>query len=115
MLIYGSDELIPIGYTDSDFMSDKDSSKSTSWHVFMLGGRAISWGSIKQECTTNSTLEAEYVAACEALMEAVWLKRFLMELGVVFLTRQPLTVYCDSIGAVAQSKEPRSHKSQKHV
>ena len=38
-----------------------------------------------------------------------------MELGVVPLARQPLTVYNDSSGVVAQSKEPRSHKSQKHV
>ena len=115
MLIYGSDELIPVGYTDSDFMSDKDSRKSTSGYVFMLGGGAISWRSIKQECTADSTSEAEYMAACEAAKEAVWLKRFLMELGVVPLARQPLTVYYDSSGAVAQSKEPRSHKSQKHV
>ena len=97
MLIYGSDELIPVGYTDSDFMSDKDSRKSTSGYVFMLGGGAISWRSIKQECTADSTSEAEYVAACEAAKEAVWLKRFLMELGVVPLARQPLIVYCDTV------------------
>ena len=30
MLIYGSDELIPVDYTDFDSMSDKDSTKSTS-------------------------------------------------------------------------------------
>lgn len=80
MLIYGNDELIPIGYTDSDYMSDKDSRKSTSGYVFMLGGGAISWRSIKQECTADSTSEAEYVTACETAKETVWLKRFLMEL-----------------------------------
>ena len=46
MLIYGSDELIPVGYTDFDFMSDKDSRKSTSGYVFMLGGGAIRWSSM---------------------------------------------------------------------
>ena len=112
MLIYGSDELIPVGYTDSDFMSDKDSRKSTSGYVFMLGGGAIKWRSIKQECTADSTLEAEYVAACEVTKEAVWFKRFLMELGVVLLAGQPLTVYCDNNRVVNKSKEPRS---QKHV
>ena len=30
MLMYGGDELIPIGYTNSDFMSDKNLRKSTS-------------------------------------------------------------------------------------
>ena len=85
MLIYGSDELTPIGYTDSNFMSNSDSRKSTSRYVFMLGGGAISWRSIKYECTADSTSEAENVAACEATKEAVWLKRFLMEFGVVLL------------------------------
>ena len=83
MLMYGGDELIPIGYTDSDFISDKDLRKSTSGHVFTLGGGAMSWRSIKQKCIIDSTIEAEYVAACEAAKEAVWLKKFLMELGVV--------------------------------
>ena len=42
MFIYDSDELISVGYMDSDFMSDKDSRKSTSGYVFMLGGGTIS-------------------------------------------------------------------------
>ena len=46
MLMYGRDELILISYTDSDFMSDKDLRKSTSGHVFTLGGGAVSWRSI---------------------------------------------------------------------
>ena len=33
MLMYGGDELIPVGYTDSDFMSNKYSRKSTSGHL----------------------------------------------------------------------------------
>ena len=42
MLMYSGDELIPIDYTDSDFMSDKDLRKSTFGHVFTLGGGAVS-------------------------------------------------------------------------
>ncbi|KAH9753635.1 hypothetical protein KPL71_015142 [Citrus sinensis] len=42
MLVYSGVELIPVGYTDSDFMSDKDSRKSTSGYVFALGSGAIS-------------------------------------------------------------------------
>lgn len=47
MLIYGSDELIPVGYTASDFMSNNDSKKFAFGYVFMLGGGAISWRSFK--------------------------------------------------------------------
>ena len=81
--MYGGDLLTPIGHTDFDFMSDKDLRKSTSGHIFTLGGGAVSWRSIKQKCITDSTTEAEYIAACEAAKEATWLKKFLMELGVV--------------------------------
>ena len=28
---------------------------------------------------------------------------------------RPITLYCDNSGAVAQSKEPRYHKRQKHI
>ncbi|KAH9725006.1 Integrase catalytic domain-containing protein [Citrus sinensis] len=71
MLVYSGDELIPMGYTDSDFMSDKDSRKSTSGYVFTLGSGAISWRSVKQSCIVDFTTEAEYVAASEAAKEAV--------------------------------------------
>ncbi|XP_075080638.1 secreted RxLR effector protein 161-like [Nicotiana tabacum] len=79
MLVYRSDDLVPIGYTNSDFQSDRDSTKSTSGNVFTLGGGAISWRSIKQTCISDSTMEAEYVAASEAAKEVVWLGNFLRE------------------------------------
>ncbi|KAH9697148.1 hypothetical protein KPL71_023495 [Citrus sinensis] len=115
MLVYSGDELIPVGYTDSDFMSDKDSRKSTSGYVFTLGSGAISWRSVKQSCIADSTTEAEYVAASEAAKEAVWLSKFLQDLEVVPTVTAPLKLFCDNSGAVAQSKEPRNHKKQKHI
>ncbi|KAH9743690.1 hypothetical protein KPL70_003387 [Citrus sinensis] len=115
MLVYSGDELIPVGYTDSDFMSDKDSRKSTSDYVFTLGSGAISWRSVKQSCIADSTTEAEYVAASEAAKEAVWLRKFLQDLEVVPAVTAPLKLFCDNSGAVAQSKEPRNHKKQKHI
>ena len=59
------------------------SKRSTSGNVFTLGGRAISWRSVKQSCIVDSTMEAEYVATCEATKEAIWLKKFLYNLGVM--------------------------------
>ena len=115
MLVYHSDDLIPIGYTDSDFQSDLDFRKSTSRCAFTLGGGAISWRSAKQSCIAYSTMEAEYVAACEAAKEAVWLKKFLFDLGVVRMEQVPITLFCDNSGAVAQSKDPWNHKKGKHM
>ena len=80
MIVYSSGSLETIGYTDSDFQGDIDSRKSTSGYVFTLNGGAICWRSVKQTCVTDSTTEAEYVAASKAVKEAVWLKKFLLDL-----------------------------------
>ncbi|KAH9792546.1 hypothetical protein KPL71_004166 [Citrus sinensis] len=98
MLVYSGDELILVGYTDSDFMSDKDSRKSTSGYVFTLGSGAIGWRSVKQSCIADSTTEAEYVAASEAAKEAVWLRKFLQDLEVVPVVTAPLKLFCDNSG-----------------
>ena len=90
--------MILLGYTNSDFMSNKDLRKSTSKHVFTLGGGVVSWRSIKQKCIADSTTEAEYVAAFDAAKKAIWLKKFLMELGVVPASLSPITLYCDKVG-----------------
>ncbi|KAL2480412.1 cysteine-rich RLK (RECEPTOR-like protein kinase) 8 [Abeliophyllum distichum] len=98
MLVYSSPIIVPVGYTDSDFQADKDSRKSTSGSLFTLGGGAIIWRSIKQSCIANSTMEAKYVASFEAAKEAVWLKKFLMDIEVVPVSSQPMTLYCDNNG-----------------
>ena len=55
------------------------------------------------------------MAASEAAKETVWLKKFLMDLQVIPSENQPITLYCKNSGVVAQSKEPRYHKKQKHI
>ncbi|KAA0067886.1 gag/pol protein [Cucumis melo var. makuwa] len=97
MLVYGSKDLILTGYTDSDFQTDKDARKSTSRSVFTLNGRAVVWRSIKQSFIADSTMEAEYVAACEAAKEVVWLKKFLTDLEVVPNMHLPITLYCATV------------------
>ncbi|KAL4013592.1 hypothetical protein IC575_025764 [Cucumis melo] len=115
ILMYGSKDLILTGYTDSNFQTDKHVRKSTSGSVFTLNGGAVVWRNIKQSCIADSTMEAEYVAACEAAKEAVWLKKFLTDLEVVPNMHLTITLYCDNSGAVVNSQEPRSHKRGKHI
>ena len=60
-------------------------------------------------------MEAEYVAACEAAKEVVWLKEFLYDLGVMRIEQVLITLFYDNSGVVAQSKDPRNHKKGKHI
>ena len=80
--------------------------------MFTLGGGTISWKSVKQSCIVDSTMEAEYVVACEAAKEVVWLKKFLFDLGVMRMEKVPITLFCDNSGAVAQSKDPITRKER---
>ncbi|KAF5930014.1 hypothetical protein HYC85_030887 [Camellia sinensis] len=64
------------GYTDADFAGDADDRKSTSGHVFLFSGIAISWLSKKQSCVAKYTMEAEYIACSTVVSNAVWIKRF---------------------------------------
>ncbi|GJR76682.1 retrovirus-related pol polyprotein from transposon TNT 1-94 [Tanacetum coccineum] len=49
-------------YRHADHAGCKDDCKSTSGGLQFLGGKLISWSSKKQDCTTMSTAEAEYVS-----------------------------------------------------
>ena len=75
----------------------------------------MSWKSSKQGTVADSTTEAEYIAASEAAKEAVWIRKFINELGVVSSASSPMDLYCDNSGAIAQAKEPRSHQKSKHI
>ncbi|KAL0286246.1 UNVERIFIED_CONTAM: hypothetical protein Sradi_7153500 [Sesamum radiatum] len=68
-LIYGGGELILEDYSDTSFQSDDDDAKSQSGFVFKLNGGVVAWNSSKQDTTTDSTMEAEYIAASEAAKE----------------------------------------------
>ena len=93
MLIYWCEDLIPIGYTDLEFQSNLDFRKSISGYVFTLGGGAISWRSTKKSCIADSTMEAEYVVACEIAKEALWLKKFFSNLGIMRMEQVPITLF----------------------
>ena len=43
------------------------------------------------------------------------MKEFLTELGVFPSVLDLMVIYCDNNGAIANAKEPRSHKNSKHI
>ena len=70
----------------------------------------MSWKSSKQSTTADSRTEAEYITVSDAAKEAIWLKKFITDLGVVPMISDPIPILCDNNGAITQVKEPRSHK-----
>ena len=52
---------------------DKDSRRSTTWYVFIVGGITVSWILKLQKVVVLSSTEAKYVDATEASKEMIWL------------------------------------------
>ncbi|KAH9754792.1 Integrase catalytic domain-containing protein [Citrus sinensis] len=101
-----------VGYCDSDFAGDLDKRRSTTGYVFTLGGGTISWRSILQSTIALSTTEAEYMAATEAVKEAIWLKGLLGDLGVI---QENIAVFCDNQSAIFLAKNQTYHARTKHI
>ena len=101
------------GYTDADWAGDVSTRKSTSGYIFRIGGATVSWKSKRQAIVALSSTEAEYVALCSAAQEVVWLRRLLESIG---FTQSAATILNeDNQGAIALSKNPKSHSRTKHI
>ncbi|GJZ05863.1 retrotransposon protein, putative, ty1-copia subclass [Tanacetum coccineum] len=110
VLVYGEKpkaELKVSCYADARFQIDKDDTKSQTGYVFIINGGAVDWKSAKQSTTTMSSTEAEYIAATEASMEAVWMKKFIDGLGdVVPSNKRPMEMLCDNEPAMEIANDP---------
>jgi hypothetical protein len=99
-------------FTDSDWAGSAEDRKSTSGMCFSLGSAKISWGSRKQKSVALSTTEAEYMAACEACTEAVWLRKLISDL--FDQTPESTIIYCDNQSCIRLSEHPIFHERSKH-
>ena len=102
-----SNNLEVIGYSNSDFARCIDSKKFTFGYLFMLARTAISWKSSKQTITATSTMEAEFVACFKATVHELWLRNFILGLGIVNSISKPLRIYCDISAAGFFSKNDK--------
>ncbi|GJY90480.1 putative retrotransposon protein, partial [Tanacetum coccineum] len=116
-LVYGGNpeaELQVKCYCDAGFETDRDDTKSQTGYVFILNGGAVVWKSSKQSTTAQHATEAEYIAASEAAKEAVWIRKFIDELGVVPSNDYPIKMNCDNSAAIIIAKESGIQKGARH-
>ena len=83
-----------VGYMDLDWADNVPDWKSTSGCCFNLGSIVIAWHSRKQMSVAFSTTEVEYIAACAASGEAVWIQKMLS--GLFDLQLEATCIYCDN-------------------
>jgi len=117
-LRYVSDRKMELlGYTDYDGARSAADRKSTSGCCFGLGSGMISWYCRKQTSVALNTAEAEYIAACGASKEAVWLRKMLT--GLFDQELDVTVIHCDNQSCIKLSENPVDHdrspvKSHRH-
>ncbi|GJS39331.1 retrovirus-related pol polyprotein from transposon TNT 1-94 [Tanacetum coccineum] len=90
-----------------------DTHKSTSTRIKFLGGdKLFSWPSKKQDCTSMSTAEAEYVSLSACCAQVLWMRTQLTDYGFYF---DKIPMYCDSKATIAISCNPVHHSRTKRI
>nr|GEY18289.1 Gag-Pol polyprotein [Tanacetum cinerariifolium] len=100
-------------FLDSDHAGCLDSRKSTSGGIQFLGGnKLVSWSSKKQDYTSMSSAEAEYVSLSACCAQVLRLRTQLTDYGFHF---DKIPMYCDSKVAIAISCIPVQHSHTNHI
>nr|GFC17912.1 copia protein [Tanacetum cinerariifolium] len=100
-------------FSDSDHAGCLDLRKSTSGGIqFLCGDKLVSWSSKKQDCTSMSFAEAEYVYLSACCAQVLWMRTKLIDYGFHF---DKIPMYCDSKAAIAISCNPVQHSRTKHI
>ena len=81
--------------------------------MLLSGSAMISWFSKKQSRIALSTDEAEYIAACFASCEAIWLRKLMS--GLFDLEMDTTEILCDNQSCIKMSENPMFHDRSKHI
>nr|GEY30466.1 hypothetical protein [Tanacetum cinerariifolium] len=100
-------------FSDSNHVGCLDLRKSTSGGIQILGGdKLVSWSSKKQDCTSMSFAESEYVSLSACCAQVLWMRTQLTDYGFHF---DKIPMYCDSKAAIAISCNPFQHSHTKYI
>jgi hypothetical protein len=99
-------------FSDADFAGCRLDRKSTSGTCSFLGSSLVSWSSRKQSSVSQSTTEAEYVAAASCCSQLFCITYTMSDFGEEY-THVPLQ--CDSTNAISVAKNLVLHSKTKHI
>ncbi|CAI7892978.1 unnamed protein product [Closterium sp. NIES-53] len=109
-----TDKMYLSGYVDADHAADTSDRRSRTGYIFRLEPIGlISWNSSKQELVSLSSAEAEFIAACAATREGLFLHELLDE--AKFVTPNQFTLQCDNQSAITIANKPGFVNRTKHI
>ena len=95
------------GYTDAYLDGSFSDRRSTSGGCYSLGSAMISWFSRKQSSVALSTTEAEYIVACSASCEAIWIQKLMP--GLFNLELDTTVNLCDNQSCIKMTEKRMFH------
>ena len=101
------------GFSDSDWAGDPETSKSHTGWVVLSGGSPVAWYSKQQSSISQSSCEAEYVAACSLGNELSWWRTLLESVGVINIPA--LDIWCDNKSAGVLAQHSGNFERTKHI
>nr|GEU66579.1 hypothetical protein [Tanacetum cinerariifolium] len=102
-LEYIGDPSVLESYTDASWINDQEDYASMRGWIFTFGGGAVSWGSKKQSCLTESTMAKEFVTLASCCKEAEWLRDLLINIPLWPKPMLPVFVHCDSQSTLSRA------------
>ena len=101
-------------YVDADYASDRDTRRSTSGVMAFHQTNMVNWLIKNQKSVALSTMEAEYMALCEASKEALYLRQLFKELGLL-KTGEPAYLMEDNEAFKWIASDAKHHNRAKHI
>ena len=102
-----------IGYADADWATDRLTRRSTSGWCFIYNGGLLSWRSRLQRSVALSTCEAEYIALCDAVKQAVYFRHLLKDL--CFPITESTPIYEDNTACISTTSTHFTTERTKHI
>ena len=100
-------------YIDADWVGNIDDRKRTSGGAFFLGKRLVTWTIKKQNCTSQLTAKAKYVAAAISCTNIIWIKLLLKGMKEEII--ELMILHCDNKSAINISKNLVIHTKTKYI
>ena len=121
-----------VGYSDSDYAMDKTDRISILGNVFLIANCPVSWSSKKQKSVATSTMEAEYMAMCQAAKQSQWLAQLLRDMGYgkyigcnqyqptvkeeqSFVIGSPVKLFGDNQASLSLVRDAHTYERSKHI
>lgn len=101
------------GMCDADWAGEAETRRSHTGWLVRAAGASMAWMSRRQDNITQSSTEAELVAANALGNEVAWWRLLAADFGHDIVG--PTTMWCDNSSTVALSKHSGSFQSTKHI